>query len=558
MPLSDQRDSSVAVVMPTLNASTFLVEAVRSIASQSLADFTLYIADGGSTDSTVEIAEILARGDPRIVVSRQESKPATRVDRIVHEGAHDLAFIAHADDVSLPERLSVQIGFMRANPDVIVSGTGTHFWLHSKTGIDVHHYSGERTYPDSHERIRCRLPFWWCFSTPSVVFNAGLMREHRVHFDEDLGVGADWLSFWECSRYGRVANLPDLLVSYRHHLASDGANHRSEIGDETRIIRTRIAREAGFWDALDDAERETFLSLRIAEDQVGSCEDGRDYDALFHKLASWNGRARAFDEDEWARMLADYAAKIGAWRTSHDASRRSSALTRSSGRVGELEAEIRDRDALIERLSRQGEEAVARHEHAMREGAALLATLTRQGEDFVRTHEEEIRRTNAFIEELTRKAEIDRAEKDRRIAAADAMITSLSDQGAAFVRKHEEEIARANDFINGLASQGADFVRKYEHDIGECHARIVELGERNEALQREHGREMERLQADRDAATAVLLDRIRGIEDTAARLSAQIARPSFAQLRRGFAALARSKLPMVRTRRKDDGTGERR
>lgn len=58
----------VSLVVPVYNAGAFLTPLVRSVLAQDYADFQLILSDDGSTDSSLEQMEHLAREDSRITL----------------------------------------------------------------------------------------------------------------------------------------------------------------------------------------------------------------------------------------------------------------------------------------------------------------------------------------------------------------------------------------------------------------------------------------------------------------------------------------------------------
>jgi glycosyltransferase involved in cell wall biosynthesis len=62
----------VSIVIPTYNSATYLAPTVESVGAQTFADWQLVLFDDGSSDGTVELAEAVAKGDPRIRVVRGE------------------------------------------------------------------------------------------------------------------------------------------------------------------------------------------------------------------------------------------------------------------------------------------------------------------------------------------------------------------------------------------------------------------------------------------------------------------------------------------------------
>lgn len=298
------------VLMPTLNAQTYLVEAIESVLGQTERGFSLVVLDGGSTDATVPIVTALRNRDPRISLEILPGlNPTQRLNHWLATSDATFVAMAHADDVSLNDRLAAQLAFMTAHPDVAISGGATYFWLHQKTAMfppdatawqaqdqkhlirmdgpaEAHRYSGLHFYPGGHEEILCRLPFWWCFSIPALILNLGLLRQAGVLFDETLDCCSDWWFYWQARRAGRLANLSRPLISYRHHADSHGNRSLAQIAAESRRIRIRIATEAGFWPHLREAEQQAFLALRVEGDRPTGWEDAAATLAMLDRIAA--------------------------------------------------------------------------------------------------------------------------------------------------------------------------------------------------------------------------------------------------------------------------------
>ena len=72
----------VSVVMPSFNQGRFIEVAVRSVLEQNYPPLELVIADGGSTDGTLQCLERLAGifGDKLRWVSEKDSGPANAIN----------------------------------------------------------------------------------------------------------------------------------------------------------------------------------------------------------------------------------------------------------------------------------------------------------------------------------------------------------------------------------------------------------------------------------------------------------------------------------------------
>jgi glycosyltransferase involved in cell wall biosynthesis len=201
-----------SVVMPVFNGERFLREAIDSILSQTFSDFELIIINDGSTDGTAAMLDSYARSDPRVRVYHEEHKG--QVDSYNRGcGLARGKYIApmDADDVSVPDRLERQIGFLEKHEKVGLLGGAFE-------GIDD---QGRRVFleqlPLEDESIRAALR---SFSFP-MCHPAVMMRKQA--FDATVGYRAAFLPaedydlFYRIIEGWRVANLPDVVLRKRIH-----------------------------------------------------------------------------------------------------------------------------------------------------------------------------------------------------------------------------------------------------------------------------------------------------------------------------------------------------
>ncbi|MDP3704046.1 MAG: glycosyltransferase [Candidatus Omnitrophota bacterium] len=113
---------TVSVITPTYNRAALVREAIESILAQTFADWEAVVVDDGSTDSTPEILRDYARRDPRIRVARQNNQglTAARNHGLRLAQGEFIAFLDD-DDLWLPEKLHVQVAFMRTHPQAALS-----------------------------------------------------------------------------------------------------------------------------------------------------------------------------------------------------------------------------------------------------------------------------------------------------------------------------------------------------------------------------------------------------------------------------------------------------
>jgi glycosyltransferase involved in cell wall biosynthesis len=119
----------VSVVMPSLNQVQFLEEAVRSVLEQDYPHIELVVADGMSTDGSLELlGQLQAEFGERLRwISQKDSGAAQAVNRAVALAQGEIVGWLNSDDVYAPEALSRAVAFFNTHPaHQMVYGEGQH------------------------------------------------------------------------------------------------------------------------------------------------------------------------------------------------------------------------------------------------------------------------------------------------------------------------------------------------------------------------------------------------------------------------------------------------
>ncbi len=207
---------SISIILPAFNSEAFIAEAIRSLLSQTFTDFELIIINDGSTDRTEEI--ILSFSDPRIHYHRNEKNSGLIYTL---NKAIDLAkgtYIARmdADDVCLPERLSIQKSFLDQYYDISVVAAPVIFidWAGKETGIWK--LDRETILPG---QIKKLMPFENCMAHPSVMIRAAVLKEFRYKaYQKNIEDYDLWLRL--LNRGYAIGKTEMPLLLYRVHDAS--------------------------------------------------------------------------------------------------------------------------------------------------------------------------------------------------------------------------------------------------------------------------------------------------------------------------------------------------
>lgn len=201
----------ITVLMPVYNAEEYILEAVNSILDQTHQDFILMIINDGCTDRTMEIIESIK--DPRIQVVNNEEN--IKLIATLNKGLSlvKTEFVARmdADDFSFPERLEVQLEFMRAHPEVAACGT----W-YDNILADGSERSGGRYLP-SHEEIKFKNLYQLHIIHGTTLMRMSIIKEFDLKFDSSFPHAEDYDFFTRMAQVSKLHNVQQSLYKIRHH-----------------------------------------------------------------------------------------------------------------------------------------------------------------------------------------------------------------------------------------------------------------------------------------------------------------------------------------------------
>ena len=216
--------ASVSVVMAVHNASIFLEEAVESILNQTLLDFEFIIINDGSSDGSGQILEKYSSMDKRIRLFHQDKQGLTKsLNTGIQLSSAELIARMDADDVSAPKRLLTQVEYLSNHPDVVCLGA-------QALKIDD---DGDPLFPWNvpleHDEIVDNLLRG---TGGQIIHPLLLVRREALRevggYNEKYLLAQDYDLLLRLADIGLLANLPEVLLSYRIHCSGTTFAKRKE------------------------------------------------------------------------------------------------------------------------------------------------------------------------------------------------------------------------------------------------------------------------------------------------------------------------------------------
>jgi glycosyltransferase involved in cell wall biosynthesis len=227
----------VSVALTVYNGSAYLREAVESILSQTYRDFEFIIVNNASTDETLPYLQSLK--DPRIkLIHLETNQGQTRaLNRAIQEASGRWVARMDADDLSMPERLAVQRGYLSTHPKAAVVGSWT-----DEIDNQGRHLKRMK-YPTDPWEIRCHLLSdgdltHRCLAHPSVMFLKKAVVE-AGGYNEQVAYAQDYDLWTRLSRQHELHNVGQVLLNYRSLTGSTSRRNLDTMKQELDGIVSR-------------------------------------------------------------------------------------------------------------------------------------------------------------------------------------------------------------------------------------------------------------------------------------------------------------------------------
>lgn len=212
----------VSVIIASYNHGPYIEASIRSVLAQTYPHVELLVVDDGSSDDSVErIERLRAEHHFDFRVQSNQGLAKTLNDCIARARGELIAPLG-SDDIMLPDRLAIQVAYMKDKPEVgICAG-------------NIHIIDGEGRIIERRERVRPfrRLNFDDVFASdkdgapaPTLLFRRETLQAVGG-FDPEIRL-EDLLVELKITHAGYFIDvLPDVLAKYRVHTTNTYKNRR--------------------------------------------------------------------------------------------------------------------------------------------------------------------------------------------------------------------------------------------------------------------------------------------------------------------------------------------
>ncbi|MFW5704359.1 MAG: glycosyltransferase family 2 protein [Nanoarchaeota archaeon] len=236
----------VSVIMPNYNNEKYLPEAIESILNQTYKNFEFIIIDDCSRDSSWEIIQSYAKKDRRIRAFRNDRnlkivKTRNKGFKLMSKESKYVA-IFDSDDISMPERLDVEVSFLEENSDFGLVGANTLI-INEKSKI-----VSKRYYENNFRKLMKNILFKSPVAQPVCMIRRDVLDKVGFYStDGKFDRSRDFDLWVRIAQVSKVKNLNKFLLKYRVTNTQGKKTHLKETIKSTLQVQKKWAFKREYW-----------------------------------------------------------------------------------------------------------------------------------------------------------------------------------------------------------------------------------------------------------------------------------------------------------------------
>jgi glycosyltransferase involved in cell wall biosynthesis len=233
----------VSVVMPSFNQARFIRDSIASVLSQSYPLIELIVADGGSSDETLEILRAWQARDSRLRwFAGADTGPAQALNRAMRQVRGTVIGWLNSDDLYAPGAIGRAVSALSSQQEfVAVYGHGQHI---DESGREI------GVYPTRPPSVPLDTFLSGCFICQPTMFFTRAAYLLLGPFDEGLKTAFDfeyWLRLFTAMA-GRIGFVEELQAQSRLHEDCITRRMRREVALEgLKVLRQHLGRAPAHW-----------------------------------------------------------------------------------------------------------------------------------------------------------------------------------------------------------------------------------------------------------------------------------------------------------------------
>jgi len=198
----------ISVIMSVYNGMPYLIEAVNSILNQTYTNFEFIIVNDASLDTSWDYLIGLKDKRIKLIKNKKNLGLTVSLNKALKITKGDYIARMDADDISLTNRLEVQLKYLLDHPQIALCGCWAE--LIDEKGDKI----GAKRYPIQPEKIKSTLLHYPCIIHPTFFARREFYAELKG-YDPKFDFAEDYELLMRAKNKFQMANINKTLLKWR-------------------------------------------------------------------------------------------------------------------------------------------------------------------------------------------------------------------------------------------------------------------------------------------------------------------------------------------------------
>jgi len=225
LPVLEQGDPVVSVIIPVFNTKAYLGECLDSLMTQTLREIEVICVDNGSTDGSYELLRDYAKHHTNMIVMRHPEGRQGGARNVGIERAKGLHIgFVDSDDFVSPDMFRVMHEAAQANrADVVICNIQTYY---EDKGPCDYSLPGDLMMATEPFSIQQRPRLLRNLTICNRLFSREIVEKHQLRFPEGVFHQDQFFVIAALASAQRIVTVPDALYFYRKKRAGSVSEYR--------------------------------------------------------------------------------------------------------------------------------------------------------------------------------------------------------------------------------------------------------------------------------------------------------------------------------------------